>query len=208
MGFWKTPDPAPLNEHRLTATDQQNILRAAKLTKRDISKLKKEVYDNSQGGHGLLKRSRQLSLEQMKKIIDEQDPKLGQKVKEGFQAYQKKAEEFAKEHGVEGSKQDKIKENIKKKRGYDLERERGEEYVKEMLAAREQKALEKEQKEGRSEYHTLKAPTVSANKWSRDNADKDTSIRERKHGVSAGKKETKNFQELQEKAKNLPDLPI
>lgn len=206
MGFWSQQKNTPMNEHRLTATDQTKLLRQAKLTKQDISKLKKTIYSNVQGGHGIMNRNRQMSLDEMETVIREYDPKTAEKLKKSFAEYQKNT--IGDEPTPEEKHHQKIKENIKKTRGYDLKRERGKEYMKEMLAERKKETLEKEAKEGRSEYHTLEAPTVSASKWKQDSSGTTTSAANKKHETGADKRQTKDFRELQEKAKNLPDLPI
>ena len=208
MGFWKTPDPTPLNPHRLTASDQKKILGELNLDKKEIQELKKSIYATTKGGHGLLNSGRRMSFDAMKEIIKAHDPKLAQELREGFEKYQKKAEEFAEEHDTGLTKESKLKANIKRTRAFDLKRERSKEYLEEMLAEKKKAAMDKERKEGRSEYHTLKAPTVSANKWARDSSGSTTSAGKRDHEVSAGKPKTKDFRELQEEAHNLPDLPI
>lgn len=165
MAFWKQDKPIPIkNKQQLTASQQKNILKSAKLSDKDIQQLKKISPDKS-----LLNPNRRISLNKMRDVIKKTgDKKLAQKINKAFSEYQKQAEKYVDEFCQEQyeidkiktqlseeikntggktwrakesdnsqnneEKPDKIKENIKKTREYDRKRERSEEYMRERMA--------------------------------------------------------------------------
>jgi len=163
MAFWKQDKSLPItNKQHLTASQQEKILRTAKLSKTDIKLLKQTSQDKS-----LLNPNKRISLNKMKQVIKQAgDPKLAQKINKAFATYQKEAEKYVNEFCQEqyeidrikndieerkkriskkdqknlpnkkedSAKKDKIKANIKKTREYDRKRQRSEEYMKERMA--------------------------------------------------------------------------
>ncbi len=164
MAFWKQNKPIPItNKQQLTASQQKNILKSAKLSSKDIQELKKTTPDKS-----LLNPGRRISLNKMKQAIKKSGkPKLADKINKAFSDYQKQAEEYVEkfcQEQYEASKikgqisekvksinektweaekpkktelnsqpDNKIKANIKKTREYDRKRERSEEYMQERM---------------------------------------------------------------------------
>lgn len=165
MAFWKQNKPIPItNKQQLTASQQKNILKTAKLSSKDIKELKKITPDKS-----LLNPERRISLNKMKQAIKKAgNQKLAEKINKAFSDYQKQAEEYVEkfcQEQYEANKikeqisekiknineetweanqpektklnsqpDDKIKANIKKTREYDRKRERSEEYLRERMA--------------------------------------------------------------------------
>lgn len=156
MSFWKKDKPLPItNSQNLTASQQEKILRAAKLNQQDIKKLKNKIESTH-----FLNPNRRISLEKMKTILKKENPKLAKDIKSAFQNYQKKAEqyldEFCQEQYEIGKLQDelkakipgsdknlaqkkasqkklleKIRSNITRTRKYDRQKERLEKYLQE-----------------------------------------------------------------------------
>ncbi len=209
MAFWNsTKLPTPPNAGHLTASQQRSILSEAKLNKNQINQLKKTLK-SAKDGNNLLNRNKRISLGKMQEIIKQYDPKLAQKLKQGFDKYNKQVQKKLNQVADKNVEHSLIAENIKKTRKYDIKRERSLEYMKEKLAKQKLKGIdpnaEKEHKDKYGKYHALDRPTTSISNIKPQNSWTTIAHSAQK---SAQKQPTKTMEELREEVKNLPDLPI
>ncbi|MGB0757739.1 MAG: hypothetical protein ACPGO5_04770 [Patescibacteria group bacterium] len=212
--FWQSSEPPkiPLKKH-LTSTEQHEIFRALKMDNKDIKSLKKAMKSKPQGQF-LLNRGKQLSLGEMEDLVHQHDPKLAKKLKTGFSQYEKNVKQAWEERAATDASYNDIKSNIKRTRKFDIKRERSKEYMKERLQEEKMRGLDpdapKEHKDRHGKYHTLDKPTTSAkasqrsNSWSKYKEKGD----ETETSAQGKMRETKTIDEIKEKAKNLPELPI
>ena len=207
MAFWNsTKTPSLPNHQKLTATEQSRILGGLKMNKKEIKNLQ-DTLKSAKGGNNLLNRTHRISLDKMKEIIKQHDPKLALKLKTGYANYHEEVETKLNEIADANLKHSRLEENIKKTRKHDRKHDRSVEYMKERLADQKLKGLgssneEAEHTDRHGKYHILERARTSAN------VDNKLQEKDKDHIKNESEQKSVSIDELKEKAKNLPDLPI